>query len=182
MLENPKAFGTNYVILQRISNMDNNAGTSNGELIWLAGFIDADGSINFKKKAYGKDNIAHSPRVSMTTTCIVTKEFLDNLFTRYQLGHYIYLRKTKNRSHQDNYNIEIVGHKRVKKILLIIKDYLVTKKRESEWMLEYIDLKDCASSEKLGVNQRKIELVNLIKLAKTQRHLNGPQRLPIGSF
>lgn len=118
---------------------------SAGKLVpWLAGMIDADGSIGLHKQAY-KTKSHLIPSISLVTSCRITKEFLDGLFSELYVGKYVTERTPKNTNWNKVWVFEVRGMKRVQSLLETLRPHLVTKAREADIVTAFIDYRQSQS-------------------------------------
>lgn len=152
--------------------MDQNGQSAgkNDFLIYLAGFIDADGCIGIHKQASSKGSMRFNmiPTVSITTTCKRTFEYLDLMMKNLQYGHHITFRKVKNPRWKDRFQIECRGMKRCQKILEDVENHLITKKKEAKDILKFIRLRQ-SHSKMIPYSIEELECIERVKLAKKNR-------------
>jgi len=106
-------------------------------IIWLAGFIDADGCIRLSKGWKNKKGqYSLVPQITVHNTCFRTMEHIvDILETDFQ----IFFKKRNSDKHSEMVNINIMGIKRIYPFLVRILPYLVTKKMEGELLKKFMD-------------------------------------------
>lgn len=156
----------------------------NTEFAWLAGLIDGDGCISFAKikqsSARNTQREYYVPYVSITTTCITTKNYLESMFKEYQLPLYINLKPSRNIHQKPVWRLTAQGLTRTEKLLNKIKDYLITKKEECELMLEFIQERKDLQFQKVR-GPREKDIVNRMHEIKLSRNtVLNPQRLYAG--
>lgn len=113
---------------------------------WLAGFIDADGSIGLHRQA-NRGNVNYVPSISMVTSCFKTSQHLASLLDEIGIGHYITKRVPPNKTWSAVWVIEVRGMLRAIKLLPIISDYLVTKKDEADIVNQFISYRKSISKK-----------------------------------
>ena len=137
-------------------------------LIYLAGFIDADGCIGLHKQPSTGGKTNYVPLVSISSTCKKTVEYLDKKYGEHEYGHHITFRKVTNPNWTDRYVIEIRGMLRCKKILQDIVEFMVTKKEEAKDVLEFIRLRQ-SHSKRIPYLKEEMECIERVKMAKKTR-------------
>jgi hypothetical protein len=140
----------------------------NDFLIYLAGFLDADGCIGIHKQPSTGGKINLVPTVSLTSTCKMTVDFIHSRMTELDYGHHITFRKVSNPNWKDRYQLECRGMKRCQKILEDLVDYLVTKKQEAKDILEFIRLRQ-SHSKMIPYSEKELGYIEKVKLAKKNR-------------
>lgn len=149
--------------------MDNQQG-KNVELAWLAGFIDGEGSIMFRKlqgkrlRSFGQHYYNPSVRVCNTDepTLKVVTDILDAQGLPYHISH--------RRAHLENpkwkqaWDLEVCGMKRCKRWLEVFAPYLRTKQWKAYLMLEWINSRQ---SHVYGADltPREMEILNQLRNA-----------------
>jgi len=150
------------------------------DLAWLAGMIDADGCISFAKQqnSRNKGKTHHlKPYVTVTTTCTLTKDYMIDMYDKYQIPIHVAVKPSKSPDRKEVYTIATIGMKRSKTILSLVKDYLVTKQREANLVLEFIEIRERLFAQKLH-EPREDEIVEEMKNIKSNRnYTRNPQRL-----
>lgn len=104
---------------------------------WLAGMIDADGSIGLHQQKFD-EQITYVPSISLTTSCDATRKFLVELFSALDVGCHVTERQPQNRNWSKVWVFNMRGMKRAAKFLPMIRDCLVTKQKECDLVLEFI--------------------------------------------
>ncbi len=131
--------------------MDNQQGkVSDIEIGWLSGLFDGEGCVDFQqsKSSYCKKkdrqglDVYYYPRVRIcmthANTLLRVKKILSDLF----MAHHISWRYPQKKENKSSWSLEIVGFQRVKKFLLYITPYLLTKKKDAENMIDFIQLRE----------------------------------------
>lgn len=132
------------------------------ELGWLAGIIDGEGSITIMKRG---ETFVPSVKMSNTSKVLIEKfcEILNNL----NISHSCYgKQKQGNRKYQ--WEVIIEGRPRVYSLLLVLRDLLVSKTKQAEKVIEWI--------ESRGINLRGPYTKEQLELVKTVKNLNGRGR------
>jgi hypothetical protein len=111
---------------------------------WLAGFIDADGSIGLHRQAQG-GHVRYVPAISMVTSCQKTSQHLMALLKEIGIGHNVTRRVPPNKNWSAVWVIDVRGMKRTLKLLPIVSDYLVTKKEEADIVSQFISYRKSVS-------------------------------------
>ena len=143
------------------------------ERAWLAGFMDADGSIGLKKgfKNVKKDQHSLIPRVTFHNTCCATLNRIADLLEKMELPAKTSSHKREKPNHSAMANIQVMGMKQCGPLLKCLVPYLVTKQTEARILLQFI-----ARRTTRGVRNKPYEPVDyqahsaLAYLKKT-RHL-----------
>src|SRR3990167_3521942 len=143
------------------------------EAAWLAGLVDADGSIRLKKGAKNTKAKQNSliPHVSISNTCVLTlnrvMKFLGKIKTHSKTSE-------KNRIkavHSIMRNVDVYGMKQCEPLLRCIQPHLVTKNLEAQLLLRFIERR-----KSRGVRNKPYESVDYATHAamsylKKSRHL-----------
>jgi hypothetical protein len=114
---------------------------------WLAGFIDADGSLMLAKQTYKRGEISchYRPMIVFHNTNMQTMKKIEDILDHYKLPYYCQDRyyKTqvgKGEKQRRSYRrITIYGFKRCKKFFDVTEIKLIGKKDQQDLMLKYID-------------------------------------------
>jgi len=112
------------------------------ELSWLGGIIDGEGSIGLKRsrdKRPNRQSVVYSPLIQITNCDkLLMKEVADILDKR-KINKYSWKRiETRNKKWRTSYCIAIGAQKEAWKFLMIIIQYLVSKRKLAGMLLEYI--------------------------------------------
>ena len=142
--------------------------TSEGDLHWLAGFIDGEGSIHFKRMGgtrLRKMNLDYyGTNIRICNTHEETLETVIAILKANGLAFHV--------SHRHAYpnckpawDITVSGLKRCKRWLEVLSPYLRTKKEQAEWMLEFIESRLSLGSKYNGEGYtlREQELLQLLR-------------------
>ena len=112
------------------------------ELGWLAGIIDGEGSIGFKRSKQNRQKktyIRYSPliQISNCDVCLLNevKRILDLIKVRYSF--WMKKENQRNPQWQNSGNISIYSFKDARKFLEIILPYLIAKKERAKILLEF---------------------------------------------
>jgi hypothetical protein len=108
-------------------------------IIWLAGFIDADGCIRLSKGWKNKkEQYSLVPQISIHNTDFKTMEIVAEIIgSEFQIS----FRKRLNVNHSDCATINIMGIKRVKPLLERLLPFLITKKLEGKLLMKFMNLR-----------------------------------------
>jgi hypothetical protein len=134
MQEPPKAPYTDKVKIKEMKTMGNPQERLSTD--WLAGFIDGEGNLSMYKH---NQQAVYVPRLTITNT---SKETLDAIYDTLNdncIGCYILTRKKYSDNHKTTYDLFVVGMKRMRKLLDLIKDKLFTKKEQAQIISDFID-------------------------------------------
>ena len=142
------------------------------DLIWFAGFIDADGCIRLSKGWKNKKGqYSLIPQVSVHNTCIVTLNKVIEILNENVSGCTTSRRNRESFKHASMYSVILGGIKRVKPLLDKITPYLVTKKLEAQLLLRFIDNRLNAKSHNAKYGTEEYKIFFALKNLKTTRHL-----------
>ena len=129
--------------------MDNQqAKVSDNEIGWLAGFLDGEGSFMLMQRPDRRVKTPHkvydrrklwAPRICVANTHIPTLNHVTNLLDRLGLPYHISWRQFTTREYKTAWDLRVQGLKRCYRWLIQIAPYLVTKKRQAELMLDWIN-------------------------------------------
>jgi hypothetical protein len=135
MLETPKSLWCYLGNNPKDNTMDNQQATDL-ELGWLSGIIDGEGCFTLAKGS----NSGFSPGFKLVNTneMIVTEVIF--IFTKLKIPYFIYnsFRTGKQRPAK---RIEVNGIKRLKYTIELLLPYLMAKKLEAQFMLDWINIR-----------------------------------------
>ncbi|GEM_PF-1875634 len=119
--------------------MDNQQGkVTVTDLAWLAGFVDGEGTITLSDRRYLNKRI--SPHFILTNTHFASLDHALDIIGRAGINAHV-LQKAEPKK-AGNYRpagtIELAGFERVRKLLVLLQPYLVTKERQTAIVLEFI--------------------------------------------
>lgn len=142
------------------------------DIIWLSGFIDADGCIRLSKGWKNKKG-QHSlvPQITIHNTSVKTMEFVAEVISKIIPTFQISWKKLKSRNHSEMATITIMGMKRVKSLLNKLLPYLVTKKLEGKLLLEFIKTRETATSHNAHYSEKEYKIYFALKHLKKTRNL-----------
>ena len=134
------------------------------EKAWLAGFIDGEGSLMMGKR---KDLTPHGfvrkkevlPKLALSNTNIETLDYLVSLLNRLGLPYNIVWREWKNPKYKKAWDLRVTGLSRMRKWLLIIKPYLITKSRQAELLWEWIESRRQTDNQKKPYTAREWQIL-----------------------
>ncbi len=144
---------------------------SKEEWAYLAGIVDGEGSISFRRRK-GKNCIILEPKVSITTTSLELvnwiKNKLPNIRCRIEKDH-------RNPRWKPRHELYYQKHSGVYSFLKGIYPYLIIKKKHAELMLEFIEIRKNAKWGNrwhgTGYSSREFEIEREIrKLNRKGRH------------
>lgn len=109
-------------------------GNQQERLIWLAGFIDGDGSISLVEQHSGrrKEGRHITPRVLMANVNVPALRYIEKILDKYEMAYYVGWKEPHRKgsfpgSNKWVWTIQIAGAKRVNRFLELILPYLVIK-------------------------------------------------------
>ena len=107
------------------------------EFGWLCGIIDGEGCIGLWSRGGSREHeyrpglrIANTSREIIDALCSI----LDRLNVSYHITHY----KPRKETQKEYWNITVEGFKRLKNLLPVIKDALVSKKQQADLVWEWV--------------------------------------------
>ena len=140
---------TEYPVLPKCENEQVQSISREGDLAWLAGIIDGEGSLNpsVQNKPSGKNgdrNDYFTPKVRIANTDMRMIKKISEIYVAENLVffyHFSSMERYKNKkpTWKNQMSIEISSQKSIKKILTFVLPYLVNKKNMAELMIETID-------------------------------------------
>jgi hypothetical protein len=151
-------------------------------LAWLAGLIDGDGCISFQRMSETrrlKRTSSHLvPYITITSTCTLTYEYMVKLYKELEVPLHVSMKPNTNPERQKPvYIFKTHGLKRSKTLLPLIMPYLVTKKREAELVMEFIEIRERLFATKTH-DPREEEISEELRQIKVRRNtVKNPQRL-----
>jgi hypothetical protein len=144
------------------------------DISYIAGFIDADGSITIVKENPSSYNRRANPSYTPSMAAYSTKEevviFIQNILG----GAYSFRKGRKNR--QDGYEWR-VGGQQIKKNITTLYPYLKVKKKQAEIILELINWKERnKKSHEVSYNQKGIEYLESLYQTIGKLQLRGKKK------
>lgn len=143
------------------------------EAAWLAGFVDADGSVRLKKGAKNAKASQNSliPHVSISNTCVMTLNRIIRLLGKIETHSSTSEKKRVKPVHSKMRNVNVYGMKQCEPLLRCLLPYLVTKNLEAQLLLRFIERRKTR-----GVRNKPYESVDYethaaIAYLKKSRHL-----------
>src|SRR5660398_77078 len=112
------------------------------DLAWLAGFIDGEGSFQFRRSAgrrIGSKNYYY-PAIRICNTDVPTLATVQRIADAAGLGYNVYWRHPKN-SNLSSWDMEARGTKRLLPWLTTMIPYLHTKRSQAEDVLRFLTLR-----------------------------------------
>ena len=146
------------------------------DIAWLAGIMDAEGSIGLYKNGNGN----YYARVTITNTDIRMFDKIKNILEKLHLSVYIKENeRQKGRNWKPRWQMVFSGSTKPKKFLNTLMPYLVTKKLEAKLTLEFIESRSIKRYQnregslwsKAPLTKREQSLVDEVKNLKQVRHL-----------
>lgn len=144
------------------------------KLAWLAGFADSDGMITVSTNRTsnlssrpGYKGVTYSPEIRFTNTSIKTSKYVMKLCKQLDLNAKIIFRKSKVKRWLQTWQIYIRGQHYVAKTIILLLPYLITKKREAELTLKFIESRFDGENHLYNTCERKlVELVTDLKYTR----------------
>jgi len=141
------------------------------DICWLAGLTDGDGCIAVQKQS-NNGNGQLVPELTISTTCKVTRDHLDTLFDRIEVGRHWTERTVTNQPNwKTRWVLQVRGMKRMKPLLMLLLPHLVTKRREAELLLQFIESRLDAPMTR-GYTPEQLGAIAEIKALKRERNGN----------
>ena len=108
------------------------------ELAYLAGIIDGEGSIGLYsfKRSHG---VTMHSRVSVVNTSQALIDYLASLLAKYGVPFHMQWRAPRSNRHRPTAFITVGRHSGVKKLLLLVRPFLVAKTKQADLLLEYVE-------------------------------------------
>lgn len=143
------------------------------DLAWMAGFMDADGSILLKKGAKNTKKDQHSliPRVTFHNTCAMTLGRIEELVNALIPFISVSMHKRSSSKHAPCAGIEIYGMKRAEPVLNALQPYLITKKLEADLLLKFIEHRKARGHRNKPYTSDDYLIHEALKYLKKTRHL-----------
>lgn len=137
----------------QLVNTSYNHLVSSTDLAWAAGLIDGEGNIGLHKAYHKKmKNQLYAIELSVHMT---SKVAVDRLFKMFGLGH-INFESRLYTNHKDIYRWKCVSNQACR-VIRQIYPYLVVKKEQAKYVLEYLDRKTDCYADNLGLQQAELE-------------------------
>ncbi len=131
------------------------------EKAYIAGFLDADGTISLTKQK-GRRNLKN--QIGFDNTNL---EVLEWIQTKLQATNvHIYVLKSKPfKNQKERYMIRLSGKEQIKEILLSLIPYLIRKKTQALLLVEFIQLNSCHKGRRnYQLSMRELEIFDNMKL------------------
>lgn len=118
--------------------MDSTRSQSAGNTMWLAGFVDGEGSIGFDKMSSKKD--CHNPHVTITNCHKPTIERIVDILSILEIRCWVVSPKCRQKPNwKQDWVIVVRGLRRTKPFLEMLLPHLFTKREQAEAVLEFIN-------------------------------------------
>lgn len=176
-----ESLGISTVLTTQKSESAGNQQGTDVRAAWLAGILDAEGSIGLYKNGNG----AYYARVTITNTDRLMKHAIEEILEDHGIAVYIQdNQRQKNKNWKPRWQMIFTGAAKPKGLLDLVLPYLVTKRREAELALEFIE----SRSSKRYLNregsrwtrdpltEREQFIVEEVKRLKNVRHLRDHTR------
>lgn len=148
-------------------------------LAWLAGLIDGDGCISIARMVNNrrtKQTYHLQVYTTITTTCTLTMEHLRKVYTTFDIPYHISLRDN-GKEHKPVYIVRVHGMKRSKRLIPLIMPYLITKHREAELVMEFIEIRERLFAQKTHDPREDVIAEELSAIKGNRNMVKNPQRL-----
>ena len=145
---------------------------SDAELGWLAGFLDADGSIRLKRGWKNRKGVnSFVPHICFHNTCLTTLNHIGLQLQSVIPGFQSTLKQRKKVAHSQMGGIDILGMKRVEPLIRALFPYLVTKRLEAELLIKFIEKRQSGPSHNARYGMDEFLIYAALKEVKATRHL-----------
>lgn len=140
-------------------------------IVWLAGFLDADGSIRLSKGWKNKKGqFSLVPQITIHNTSYNTLEHVANILTTIIPSYQLSWKKRTSPNHAELASVVVMGIKRSKPLLKALLPYLVTKKLEGELLMEFIRIRE-SQNHNHSYSEKEYKINFALKYLKTTRNL-----------
>ncbi len=160
--------------------MDNQQRSLELRLAWLGGIIDGEGTISFASKfshSSRQNNYHFRPYVSITNSDMTMVEEIKSILDEIGCGYYIRSagNPSKRKENWKEYTqVYAEGMRRLHRLLPILIPYLVSKRRQAEAVLQYIESR-FTGEHKEPVRDDQLQLVLRVKQLNHRGVLNRPE-------
>lgn len=149
-------------------------------IAWLAGIVDAEGSIGL----YQNGNGTHYVRVTITNTDLLMKDAIEAILEACSIAVYIQSGTQARKKWKPRWQMVFAGHTKPRALLELVLPYLVTKRREAELALEFIVSREAKRYRnrkdsrwvRAPLTKRERYIVDEVKRLKSVRHLRDHTR------
>ena len=150
-------------------------------IAWLAGFIDADGSICMMKtnpnrfKANGKPVGGFVPRLTICNTNWDTLRVIKEIADAFSLPYHICDNTNRLLSkpmHRHSWHFSVQGMKRMIRWLSILLPYMQTKREQTKLALEY-SLSRSSKAKNTPLSNRETEILDRFRSHQMPQRLNA---------
>ena len=120
--------------------MDNQQGKTESQLMWLAGFIDGEGSFMWiRSKTKGLTNVRYQPYFKVAGTHYPTLDRVLEILDSQELSYHVEHRKPTNPKHKQSWMVVVSGYRRVLRLLSVLDGKLFTKQEDLQHMRTVIE-------------------------------------------
>lgn len=132
------------------------------ELGWLGGIFDGEGTITIRIRNRKGQSDLLTPVVTVSNTDRLMIDKIIEIYKKLSVPFWVTNYKAKG-NWKESWKIEITGIKRCKKILPILKTYLVNKKELAELVLDWCNSRINSLGKREFYSDEDIEIVKYIK-------------------
>lgn len=159
--------------------MDNQQERQEVDLGWLAGAVDGEGC--YCLSIANRPKRARTYITPMITICNTDDEFIDNadrILMQNNIPFHISYRKGKGKN-KNSRTISIVGLKRTKKFMDVVRPYLASKSDRVKIFCEYLRrrLEEYPPEMKSKYSEKDLDLVNALRKLNGSLPLESPETL-----
>lgn len=151
-------------------------------LSWLGGILDGEGTISFASKfspTSRQTNYHFRPQITVTNSDPRMIEEIVSILKEVNCAYYIKSAGNPNKrkaNWKEYTEVHFEGMKRLHKFLPVIIPYLVSKRRQAELLLQYIESR-FAGEHKAPVSDEQAAIVLQVKQLNHRGVLNRPETL-----
>lgn len=143
------------------------------DIAWLAGFIDADGSIRLKKGAKNENKNQHSliPHVTISNVCVLTLNHVVSILNELTANVRSSRKKPTKAAHSTLHNIDVMGMMQTQPVIEAVLPFLVTKRLEGMLVLKFIERRKGRLHRNKPYDAEDYLIHEALKYLKKSRHL-----------